>query len=215
MRKWAWGWLLLAAAVPTSAQDRAAASWVGEYTMSQMEAVAGLKLAADGTFQYGLSVGSLDERAQGRWAVSGDHIVLTSDPRPTPPTVVAAGVEANPGQPFSLRLVGPRGSDVPGVDLRIDFATGDPIESYVAGGPWSLPEGETRAPRTVTFSMRSYRLQSPPLPLDARAGQVAMFRLVPNDFGVADLTGARVVREGETLILQREEGQMRFRRVSR
>lgn len=205
----------MAASVPASAQDRASKAWVGDYTMSQMELVAGLRLNADGTFQYGLTVGSLDERAQGRWQVTGDRIVLTSDPRPKPPTVVVGKVVANPGEPFAIRLVGPVGKDVAGVDFRIDFGTGEPLTGYTSGAPWLLPKDEKRVPRFVTFAMKPYRLQSDRLPLDAQRGRTAMFELIPNDFGVADLTGSYAVRRGDTLTLYRDQGEMRFRRSKR
>ena len=147
----------------------AAGSPVGEYMLSQMELVAGIRLNADGTFLYGLTVGALDEQAQGRWKAIGNRIELTSEPHPVAPTITPAGIETAPGQPFAIRVLGPNGHDVPGVDLKIEFDSGEPLESYLAGGPWSLPDEERRIPRFVTFSMDSYRLLSARLPLDARA----------------------------------------------
>ena len=193
----------------------AAASPAGEYVLSQMELAAGIRLNEDGTFLYGLTVGSLDERAQGRWEAAGNRIKLTSEPRPVVPTIAPAKIEAAPGEPFAIRVLWPNGHDVPGVDLRIEFDSGEPLESYLAGGPWSLPAEERRVPRFVTFSMESYRLQSGRLPLDAKAGTVATFTLTPNDFGVIDLSDARAELVGDTLVLHRVEGVMRFKRIKR
>lgn len=193
----------------------AAASPAGEYVLSQMELAAAIRLNEDGTFLYGLTVGSLDERAQGRWAATGNRIKLMSEPRPVAPTITPAKIEAAPGRPFAIRVLWPNGHDVPGVDLRIEFDSGEPLESYLAGGPWSLPDEERRVPRFVTFSMASYRLQSGRLPLDARAGTVATFTLTPNDFGVIDLSGTRAELFGDTLVLYRPEGAMQFKRVKR
>jgi hypothetical protein len=199
-------------AVPPAEQKKAA-SLAGDYVHSQMELVAGIRLNPDGTFLYGLTVGSLDESAKGRWEAIGNRIRLTSDPRPVAPTITAARVERAPGKPFALRVLAPNGRDVPGVDLRIEFDTGEPLDSYLAGGPWSLPDEEKRVPRFVTFSMASYRLHSERLPLDARAGSIATFALTPNDFGVVDLSDAQAEIDGETLTLHRPEGVMQFRRT--
>jgi hypothetical protein len=192
-----------------------AASLAGEYVLSQMELVAGIRLNEDGTFQYGLTVGALDERAQGRWEAAGNRIKLTSEPRPVAPTITPAKIETAPGKPFAIRVVAPNGHEVAGIDLRIEFDSGDPLDSYMAGEPWSLPAGERRVPRFVTFNWASYRLQSSRLPLDAKAGSVAVFTLTPNDFGVIDLSDAPAEIVGDTLILHRAEGEMRFKRTRR
>ncbi|MDF2494975.1 hypothetical protein [Sphingomonas sp.] len=192
-----------------------AAALAGDYVSSQMELVARLRLSPDGTFRYGLTVGSLDETAQGRWRVVGEEIELTSDPRPRAPTVEAAAVENTPAAPFGLRVLAPNGQDVPGVDFVIEFDRGEPLSAYTPGDRWVLPTDEHRTPRFVTFAMPRYRLQSARLPLDGAPGRTAIFRLVPNDFGVADLTGARLTVEGDTLTLHREEGTLRFRRAAR
>lgn len=213
---------LLCLVRPCHAQEAAAAAsttspspLAGEYVHSQMELVAGIRLNPDGTFLYGLTVGSLDERARGRWKASGNRIELTSDPRPIAPVITPAKVEAAPGRPFALRVVAPDGHDVPGVDLLLEFDTGAPLQSYAAGEPWKLPVEERRTPRFVTFSMPSYRLRSARLPLDATAGTIAIFTLTPNDFGVADLTGVQAEVEGDTLTLLRPEGTMQFRRAAK
>lgn len=225
-RGFAHGWLGLAVATlaiipPGHAQDAAPANApvatpvAGEYVHSEMELVAAIRLNTDGSFQYGLTVGALDESAQGRWKAVGDRIELTSEPRPVPPTITAGPVEAARGKPFALRVLTPAGHDMPGVDLRIEFDTGAPLESYMAGGPWSLPTEERRVPRFVTFSMPAYRLKSAPLPLEARTGRIATFVLTPNDFGVLDLTGAHAEIAGDMLTLHRPEGVMAFKRTRR
>ncbi|KRC81560.1 hypothetical protein [Sphingomonas sp. Root241] len=191
------------------------ASVAGDYVHSEMELVAGIRLSPDGSFEYGLTVGALDERAQGRWKAVGSRIDLISAPRPVAPVITAERVDAAPGKPFAIRVLAPNGRDVPGVDLRIEFDRGEPLESYLAGELWSLPTGEQRVPRFVTFSMPSYRLRSERLPLDARVGTIAIFALTPNDFGVVDLTGVHAEADGERLTLHRPEGTMQFKRVRR
>jgi hypothetical protein len=214
------GAILAATTHPARAQDGPAspdpasrASVAGAYVLSQMEMIAGIRLRADGTFEYGLTVGSLDEQARGRWTIAGKRIDLTSDPRPIAPTITPGAIDSAPGEPFAIRVLTPKGRDLPGIDLRIDFDTGEPLISYLAGGPWSLPPAERRTPRFVTFSQTSYRLQSERLPLSAKAGTIATFKLIPNDFGVADLTGSYAEIDGVNLTLYRPEGVMRFKRA--
>ncbi|MET0247155.1 MAG: hypothetical protein ABW182_10445 [Sphingomonas sp.] len=190
-----------------------AVSPAGDYVHSEREMIAGLRLNPDGSFEYALTVGSLDESAKGRWQAEGNRIRLTSDPRPVPPTITATRIDADPGKPFSIRVLTPRGVDMPGVDMLVEFDSGDPLDTYTPGVPWTVPADENRSPRFVTFSMPSYRLRSERLPLDPKPGTTAIFSLTPNDFGVADFTGAEVEFQAGKLILHRPEGSMDFRRV--
>lgn len=206
--------LLPPAVCAQAAPARTADPAVGEYSSATRELIAGLRLDPDGGFEYGLTVGSLDERARGRWKREGERIVLVSEPRPTPPSIAPDRIENAPGQPFSIRLLGPGGQDIPMIDLRIDFETGPPLESYLAGGPWTWPASEERRPRFVTFSKKAYGIDSGRLPLRAEDGKIATFRLTPNDLGVVDLTGAYLEPNGDELILVRRDGSLSFSRIS-
>jgi hypothetical protein len=55
-------------------------SLAGVYEGGQMEIAATLELRPDGRFNYALSYGALDEQATGRWTVSGDRVLLSSNP---------------------------------------------------------------------------------------------------------------------------------------
>lgn len=178
-----------------------------------MELVAGLHLGKDGQFLFGLIVGSLDQEARGQWEADGRRIRLTSDPRPVAPTITASRIEATPNQPFAIRLLGPAERDVPGVDLRIEFDNGAPLDSYMAGGPWLLPDDEKRVPRFVTFGISSHRIEFPRMPIDPRPGTTAIFDFTPNDFGVVDLTDAVVTVDGDTLTLSYALGTLRMKRI--
>ena len=199
-------------AVPSASDAAPSCPVAGDYVLSEMELAAGIRLSPDGTFEYGLMVGSLDESAKGRWKAVGNRIDLVSDPRPVAPVITAARIDKAPGQPFAIRVLAPNGRDVPGVDLRVEFDTGEPLLSYLAGEPWSLPSDEQRVPRFVRFSMAAYRLRSERLPLSAEAGTIATFALTPNDFGVIDLTGVPAETDDKGLTLHRPEGVMRFKR---
>ncbi|WP_343520833.1 hypothetical protein [Sphingomonas sp.] len=198
---------------PAPAPAPAAATLAGEYVHREMELVAGLRLGKDGQFLFGLIVGSLDQEARGRWETDGKRIRLISDPRPVAPVITASRVEARPGRPFAIRLLGPTGRDVPGVDLRIEFDDGAPLDSYMPGEPWSLPEDEKRVPRFVTFSIPSHQIAFPRMPIESRPGTTAVFDFTPNDFGVVDLTDAVVTVEGDTLTLTYPLGTLRMKRT--
>lgn len=137
---------------------------------------------------------------------------MTSDPRPVAPTITPGKVKTGTAKPFAIRVLAPNGQDVPGVDLLLEFDAGESLQSYLAGGPWTVPAEEQRTPRFITFSMPAYGLKSQPLSLRATAGTVATFTLTPNDFGIADLTGVQAEVQGDTLTLHRPEGTMKFKR---
>ena len=83
--KWLRGGLLACVfmALPVAAQDtsaNAAKRFAGHYYLSGvMETGSELLLAKDGRFQWYISYGAMDQRAEGRWALQQDRIVLTSD----------------------------------------------------------------------------------------------------------------------------------------
>ena len=188
---------------------------VGSYTYSAQEIGAGLWLRADGTFRYGLTVGSLDQTAAGRWTAKGNQIQLTNEPRPTAPTITAGPPSLEPGKPLSLSLRTAAGRGVPGVDFVVDFDTGEPLQSYTQGTNWVLPAGEKRQPRAVTFAWPSYGLRPARFAIDLKASNSLAFVFNPNDFGVVDLTGLRVDADKDGLTLHRDDGILRFTKTNR
>ena len=189
---------------------------VGRYTYSAQEIGAGLWLRADGTFRYGLTVGSLDETAAGRWTASGNQIQLTNEPRPKAPTITAGPGMLEPRKPLSLSLRTAAGRGVPGVDFVVDFDSGEPFQSYTQSAIWVLPEGEKRQPRAVTFAWPSYGLRPARFAIDLKTSNSIAFVFNPNDFGVVDLTGLRVDADKDALTLHRTDGAtMRFTKANR
>ena len=187
---------------------------VGKYTYSALEIGAGLWLRADGTFRYGLTVGSLDETAAGRWTAKGDRIELTNEPRPKAPAITAGLRSLQPGQPLSLSLLTPAGRVVPGVDFVVEFGVGKTLQSYTQGESWVLPAGEQRQPRAVTFAWPSYGLPPVRFAIDIDTANSLAFVFNPNDFGVVDLTGLRVDADKDGLTLHRDSAAMRFTKTS-
>ncbi len=188
-------------------------SWAGEYRMSQQELVAGIALNADGTFRYGLTVGSLDETASGRWTATDNHIQLINEPRPVPPAITAGPAMRDPKAGLSLKVIVPKGRGVAGVDLVVGFDDGDTVQDYTQVYGWTMPAEEKRAPRWVQFSLDSYGLRSPRFTIDLNVANTLTFILMPNDFGVVDFTGLPVEVDSNSLVIHRDGGDMRFRRV--
>lgn len=80
---------LLAAALLASLAGRASADGparvAGLYEIRQMEMAGGLELKPDGHFRYALEYGAASERGEGDWIVSGNSVLLTSNPKPKAP----------------------------------------------------------------------------------------------------------------------------------
>src|SRR5579862_9224191 len=113
--------LLLAAAA--SPLPPGAAKFVGVYDGHQMEMAAGIELKADGRFEYGLSYGAIDEEAAGRWTVSGNKLVLTSDPVKAP-RFTFLGQKAAPAGQFQITLDVPKGMSAQYFDGQFITAKG-------------------------------------------------------------------------------------------
>ena len=69
-------------AVPACATAEAPRQFAGLYRINQMEMAGGLELRADGRFRYAFDYGAVSEEAQGKWAVEGSTVLLTTDPMP-------------------------------------------------------------------------------------------------------------------------------------
>ncbi|HEX8512705.1 MAG TPA: hypothetical protein VF688_06310 [Allosphingosinicella sp.] len=201
--------LLLASAAPAAAEPGVAGTYrlVGE-----PDAASGLRLRPDGRFQYFLSAGALDEQAQGRWRVAGGRVRLTTEPKPVPP-VFRPGPAAKSDAPLSVKVVSPDGGGIAGVDIRIGFDEGAPVEAYTQEDGWSLPAGEKRVPRWIELAFPMYGLASPRFPVDIASGIALAFTLVPNDLGVVDFEGVKLEAAGRALIVHRGGARLRYERV--
>ena len=189
-----------------------ASGHVGRYMHSEMELASGLWLKADGTFEYFLTVGSLDEAAKGRWTATGDRITLINDPVPVPPAITQGPASLEAAGGFRLKVALPSGRGVQGVDVLVGFDRGEPASDYTQADGWALAKDEKREPRWVQLSMSSYGLTSPRFPVDARKANLVTYILTPNDIGVVDLRNAPVIVRGDVLSLDRQGRTMLFDR---
>src|SRR3954468_21471494 len=105
---------------------------VGHYRLRGVhDAASELRLHADGHFEYGLAYGALDEEATGRWRRVGNHVFLTTSPKPIPAAFAASEAAGATRAPLALNVTWPDGRGIPGIDFRIDFDSGDPFIDYI------------------------------------------------------------------------------------
>lgn len=205
--------LLLAAlaAAPAAGKERSPA---GHYRLvGEQDVASQLLLRPDGRFQYFLNSGALDEQAEGRWSAGDGTVTLVTEPKPVPPRFAPAAPGRAEGTRLSVKVVSPGGDGIAGVDLRIGFDEGPPVEGYTQEDGWSLPADEQRAPRWMELGVPMHGLASPRFPIDLAAGNALAFTLVPNDLGMVDFDGIRIERRGEALIVERGGARLRYEPV--
>ncbi|ALC11949.1 hypothetical protein [Sphingopyxis sp. 113P3] len=203
--------LLLASllvSAPAAAQE---APLIGEYRLSEgPDAAGGLLIGADGRFQYGLAVGALDERAEGRWEPRGDQVCLFTEPKPVPPAFEKGPLIEVEGKVPTLLVTGPDDDGVPGIDFVIGFDSGAPAKGYTQYYGWSMPEEDKRIPRWVEVGEPMYGLALRRFDLTESDGGRLRIAIIPNDMGIVDFNGACVEKTQDGVILHRAEGDMRF-----
>jgi hypothetical protein len=198
-----------------SASAAAEPSPEGEYRLvGEQDVASGLRLQPDGRFQYFLIAGALDEGAQGRWSAVGGLVILVTEPKPVPPVFGAAPAGRTDSAALSVRVATPAGHGIAGVDLRIGFDQGPPIEDYTQEDGWSLPAEEKRTPRWIELKVPMHELVSPRFPIDLAAGNALTFTLTPNDLGILDFDGIRIERSGRALVMVRKGARLRYEPVS-
>lgn len=193
--------LALAMHSPAQAEDRVQDPAAGEYRdTSSFEMFHGLLLRPDGTYDYALSVGALDRRSAGSWRREGDTIVFTTTPRPVPPEIVEGPGNTAPDAPF-LQVTWPNGKGIAGVTFRLGCGDGSTLDDYTQAEGWSPPAGDCSDPQWIELDESIQDIRSPRFDISGRKGGLR-FVIVPNDFGVTDLTGATARIEGGRLVMQ-------------
>jgi hypothetical protein len=209
----AFGLLLV---TPAGAAGAKAPDPAGLYRLTGEQDVASeLLIKPDGRFSYGLIAGALDEQAEGRWRREGDSIFLTTEPKPVPAVFSPGEAKRTEAAPLTLRVTWPGGRGVAGVDLRVGFAAGDPVDDYTQEDGWTLSTEEHRTPLWVQFAMPMFYLTSPRFPVDAAAANALTFVLTPNDLGTFDFQDMPADLAPGRLVLHRGEGRLVYLRVRR
>ncbi len=203
--------LLLALAASAAAQ---LASLAGTYDGGQMEMAAGLELKADGRFRYGLAYGALDEEAAGSWRLSGDRVLLTSDPV-TPPRFVLVSRGAAPPGVLQLTLDVPKGVSRQYFDADITTRDGTTHRKQFAEDGLSSPFSGDDTPTSVRLVFPVFGVTSEPVALDPRSGYAVRLRFEPHDLGKVDFRATPLTVINGQLVLERHGRTIRFKRSRR
>jgi hypothetical protein len=162
-----------------------------------------LILHPDGRFDYMLSAGALDEQAQGRWSSDGKTVHITTDPKPKPALFSAGAAERHAGAPFTIKVVWPDNRGLAGVHFRLTFDDGVPIDGYTQEDGWSLDPADKRTPRSITFAVPMFQLQSPAFAIRTENANSLIFVLTPNDLGTVDFENLPLTVGTNRLIMHR------------
>ena len=173
-----------------------------------------VELRPDGTYGYELSVGALDERSLGTWAINGDRISFQTEPRPVPPEFERQADDSAADAPF-VSITWPKGRTIDGIDVVITCENGETLSGYTIGGMWSPEQSNPcDTPQSLRLVEDIHRVESPEYPIsnDTRG---LRFILRPNDMGVVDFTGKTAVATGDTLTIELMETATQLRKVPR
>lgn len=174
-----------------------------------------LVIEANGHFEYVLYYGALDEHAAGHWTRADGSIRLYTDPKPIPAAFALDAPSKTRDVKFSLLVASPDGRGIAGIDFRIGFASGDPINGYTQEDGWSLSPDEPRTPAWIELAEPIHGVASPRYPIDLEAGNALHFTLTPNDIDVFDFQGTPVDVEDRALVMHRNGGELRYVRAAR
>jgi hypothetical protein len=202
--------LLLAAASTVAAPAAQAASLVGTYDGGQMEIAAALELKADGRFRYVLSYGALDEEATGKWTMSGDHVLLTSDPVTAPRFVLVSHRRGENGM-LQLNLDVPKGLSRQYFDAAITMTNGQVQRQQFSENGLSSPFARDNVPTSVRILLQMFDVISEPVALDANSGYSVRFRFEPNDLGKVPFQATPLRIVDEDLVLDGHGRTIRFK----
>ena len=208
---WVALFLLVAAggAGPATAQPR---SLAGVYDGGQMEMAAALELKPDGRFAYALSYGALDEQAAGRWTLSGDRVLLSSDPVVAPRLFLVSRGRGPEGM-LQVSLDVPRGISRQYFDAMITRGNRHTEKVQLGEEGLLLPFGGADAPTSVRLVLQMFRVASEPVQLDRSSGYALQFRFEPNDIGKVDFRAEALRIVNGDLALDRHGRTLRFRRT--
>jgi hypothetical protein len=195
--------LLLAAAITT-------ADLVGIYDGGQMEIAAGLELRANGRFRYGLSYGALDEQAEGRWTIEGDHVLLTTEPAVVPARFLLARQKPTASGGLEIGVVDPKGRPLPNIDIAIAYDEGDPDIVQSREEAVVVPVEAARPPRAILLAVPVFDVESEPFRIDPAKGYGFTFRFEPNGLGTADFQRTPLAIDKGALVLPRFDRTLRF-----
>jgi hypothetical protein len=186
---------------------------IGTYDGHQMEIGAGLKLKAEGRFEYVLAYGALDEHAEGHWAERGGKVLLTTEPVPKPPHFALVSDAPSADGKLHAALDKPDALGGFTLTLRLWYPGADKPVFVEAGedGTVTLPPGPY--PISIIPDLPVYDAPLKPYPLKP-GGRRMVFRFEPNDIGVADFRDEPLAIDKGALVMRRFDRTLHFRKVT-
>jgi hypothetical protein len=202
--------LLFLSSSSTGSAAAEASSVIGIYDGHEMEIAAGLELKADHHFRYGLSYGALDEEAVGTWKISGNEVLLTSEPVVPPQFVLVSQSQGREGN-LKINLDVPRGMSQQYFDALITN-TNDETETKQLSDDGLISQIDTTKPARVRMLLSIFDVVSEPVKLDSNSGYWLRFRFEPHDLGKVAFRSTPLKIVGEELLLDRHGRTIKFKR---
>lgn len=183
----------------------------GTYNGAASEIAARVLLQDDGSFDYLLIYGALDEQASGRWSTRDGKVLLTSDPVTEPELTL---VEERPAGDDDLHIE----LDVPGwlsrqyFDAVLDMSDGSVATVQFAEEGLIVPAADFANAVRLRILLPIANLASDPHALTGTGGQTLRYRFRQNDLGKVAFAGKPLAIEPGALVLERHERRLRLLR---
>lgn len=176
-----------------------------------MEMGGGLALEAGGHFKYGLAYGAIDESAEGRWEHDGVNVYLTSDPV-TPARFSFLGESPAPAGEFRVALDLPRGISRQYFDVLLTLADGRHMQRQMGEDGLVVPLASGEKVVAIRMLLSVFELESDRFAVTTGTASEAHLRFEPNDLGKVAFAHEKLAIDGGSLVLQRYDRAIRFRR---
>lgn len=197
-------------AVSAAAPAATPAELAGLYEIRQMEMAGGLELQPNGHFRYALEYGAASEQGEGDWTVSGNSVLLTSNPVPNAPDFELVKDEPAAAGELYVTLDPPGFGGWTGrLDLLVTIAgMHDPVPME-AGEDGRVPL-EGMVATAIRPLVPIYGIAGREIPL-AHGGHRLLVRFHANDLGKAVFDKEPLAIEDGNLLMRRFDAVIRFR----
>ena len=188
------GCMILPGAV-THARDLA-----GLYLLQNVREVGSeLLLKPDGSFDFVLAHGAADYRAQGKWQLLRDAVVLDSDPNQAKPPVRLARSAAKSTPGVRVFVMAPNGRRMPDIDVAIEHD--GRISEARTDSQGVAFFCDLQQPRAARFRIRAYDFESERIVLNPGQNE---FTFVIDSEAITQVrfNDERLRIDGETLVMR-------------
>lgn len=172
---------------------------------------AALKLNANGSFEYLMSYGALDERAKGRWTERDGKVFLTTTPAPKAPAFDIVSDTASKDGKLHVALDNPDALGGFSVTVRLIYPNAPKPVFVEADEDGTVPLPPGPPPSAVVPDLPVYDTVLAPYALKGVARSL-VFRFAANDFGIADFRDEPLAQDDGELVLHRYDETIRFRK---